>query len=152
MTWEQARQRRRLAQDIAADFARKGSRALTEWGPRIEAEFGDLDALLRHVQRRYHVAAEGRLDAVIEASPADPQAQVRAALDEVATVYPDLRRLLDAHEGHPALAEGDARFRESVRAATGVDPSQPRYEEKGTSRDRKPAFRAGLRPVCAWLH
>jgi hypothetical protein len=142
--------------DVAGDFARSGSAALAEWEPVIETEFGDLDGFLRDVQRRFHTAAEARLDAVIEASPDDPAASVAAILDEVAEIYPDLRCLLDAYACRPALAEGTARFRRAVRAATGVDltetpPNRSRYEEKGSSRDRKPVFPAGLRPVRAWL-
>jgi hypothetical protein len=155
--WEQARRRHRLAHDVAGDFARNGPEALAGWRPAIETEFGGLDDLLRDVQRRLHTAAEARLDALIEAPPADPETSVVAVLDEVAEIYPDLRCLLDAHASHPAVAEGTARFHRAVRAATGVDltriqSDRSRYEEKGPSRDRKPVFRARLRPVCAWLH
>jgi hypothetical protein len=153
--WAQAGRRYRLVHDVAGDFARSGKAAFAKWGPAIETEFGDLDDFLRDAQRRFHTAAEARLDAVIEASPADRAASVVAVLDEVAGIYPDLRRLLDAHAGRPAVAEGTARFQRAVHAATGVDltetqPNRPRYE-KGSSRDRKPVFRPGLRPVCAWL-
>ncbi|GLY86145.1 hypothetical protein [Actinoallomurus iriomotensis] len=155
--WEQARRRYRLVHDVAGDVARNGPGAIAEWLPAIEAEFGDLGELLHDVQRRLHTAAEARLDALIEAPPAHPEASVMAVLDEVAETHPDLRRLVDAYASHPAVAEGTARFHRAVRAATGVDLTQvrsdrSRYEEKGSSRDRKPAFRLGLRPVCAWLH
>jgi hypothetical protein len=154
--WEQARRRYRLVHDVAGDFARSGPGALAEWRPAIETEFGDLDDFLRDIQRRFHTAAETRLDALIEASPADPATSVVAVLDEVAEIYPDLRCLLDAYADRPAVAEGTARFHRAVHAATGVDltetqSNRSRYEKKGSSRDRKPVFRAGLRPVCAWL-
>ncbi|GAA4508229.1 hypothetical protein GCM10023191_067720 [Actinoallomurus oryzae] len=159
--WEQARRRYRLVHDVAGDFARNGPGALAEWRSAIETEFGGLDDLLRDVQRRFHTTAEARLDALIEAPPGDPEASVVAVLDEVAEIHPDLKRLLDAYADHPAVAEGTARLHRAVRAATGVDltrtrnrtqPGRSRYEEKGPSRDRKPAYRARLRPVRAWLH
>ncbi|MFB9834125.1 hypothetical protein [Actinoallomurus acaciae] len=155
--WEQTRRRHRLVHDVAGDFARNGPRALAAWRPAIETEFGGLDDLLRDVQRRLHTAAEARLDALIEAPPADLDTSVAAVLDEVAEIYPDLRRLLDAHASHPAVAEGTVRFHRSVRTATGVDltrtrSDRSRYEEKGPVRDRKPVFFARLRPVCGWLH
>jgi hypothetical protein len=152
MGWEQAGRRYRLVHDVAGDFAKGGRRALAAWRPAIDTEYGDLDAFLRDVQRRYYRAAEARLDTVLEAPPADPEASVLAVLDEVAEIYPALRRLLEEFADLPAVAEGDARFRRSVRAATGVDLSA-RHDEKGTSDDREPVLRRpALRPVCAWLH
>jgi hypothetical protein len=151
--WEQVRRRHRLVHDVAGDVAKGGRRALARWRPTIDAEYGDLDAFLRDVQRRYRRAAEARLDAVLEAPPADPHGAVAAVLDEVAAIYPELRRLLEECADLPALAEGDARFRRSVRAATGVDPSA--RHEKGTRDDPysgRHVSRPALRPVCAWLH
>lgn len=155
--WEQARRRYRLVHDVADDFATRGPVALAAWEPAIETEFGGLDGFLRDVQRRFHTTTEARLDAMIEAPPADPARSVIAVLDEVAEIHPGLRRLLDTYADRPALAEGTARFHRSVRAATGVDlteirPARSRYEEKGPTRGRKPAFRVVLRPMCGWLH
>ena len=77
-------------------------------------------------------------------------------LAATAETYPALRRLLEEHAGHPAVAEGRDRFRRTVLGATGVDPvglmpKRPNHE-KGYSHDRKSAFCTALRPVRAWLH
>lgn len=154
--WDRARRRYRLVHELAAAFEKKGPQALAERRADLIAEYGDLGDFLRDAQRRYLTAAYARLDAVIEEAPGDPEAAVTDVLAGVAEAYPALRRLLEDHAGHPALAEGKARFRRAVLAATGVDPARLRphrpYEEMGISRDRKCAFRTAFRPVRAWLH
>jgi hypothetical protein len=121
--WNTVKRRYRLVHQAAADVARSGQRGLTQWQSVIEAEYGNVDNFLRDIQRRYFTTALARLDSVSETNPADPQAPVAAVFAEVASVYPDLWRVLHDHAGHPALAEGSARFRWSVLAGTGVDPA-----------------------------
>jgi len=75
------------------------------------------------IQRRYFTTVPARLDSVIETSPADAQASIAAVFAEVASVHPDLWRVLRDHAGHSALAEGSARLRRSVLAGTGVEPA-----------------------------
>ena len=72
--WDTATRRYRLVHQAAADIARNRQRGLTQWQPAIEAEYGTVDNFLRDIQRRYFTTALARLDAVIEANPADPQA------------------------------------------------------------------------------
>jgi hypothetical protein len=118
----------------AADLARSRQRGLTQWQPAIEAEYGSVDNFLRDLQRRYFTTALARLDSFIETNPADPQAPLAAVFAEVASVHPDLWQVLHDHAGHPALAEGSARFRRSVLAGTGVDPAA--LLPGGSPRDR----------------
>ncbi|GAA4630361.1 hypothetical protein GCM10023196_055420 [Actinoallomurus vinaceus] len=155
--WDRARRRYRLVHDVAAAFEKKGPRALTERQAELVAEYGDLDHFLRDVQRRYLTAAYTGLDAAIEETSGDPRVAVADALAAVAEVYPAFWRLLKEYADHPALAEGQARFRHTVLSATGVDPTglmsyRPHQEVKGISHARKSAFCAALRPVRAWLH
>jgi len=154
--WNTARQRYRLVHHAAADFARSGQRGLTRWQPAIEAEYGNVDNFLRDIQRRYFTTVLARLDSVIETNPADPQAPVAAVFAGVASVYPDLSQVLRDHAGHPALAEGSARFRRSVLAGTGVDPAalMPGGSPHGTTQTAHgpgPAIPSAVRPVWPGL-
>lgn len=121
--WDTAQRRYRLVHNAAADIARNGQQGLTRWQPAIEAEYGTVDNFLCDIQRRYFTTVLAQLDAVIEAHPADPQAPMAVVFAKVSGVYPDLWQVLQDHAGHPALAEGSARFRGSVLAGTGVDPA-----------------------------
>jgi hypothetical protein len=138
--------------EAAPDIARDGQRGLTQWQPAIEAEYGTVDNFLRDIQRRYFTTVLARLDSVIEANPANPQAPTAAVFAEAASVHPDLCQVLQDYAGHPALAEGTARFRQSVLAGTGVDPAalmpgcSPRHMT-GPSDGREPAFPSTVRPV-----
>jgi hypothetical protein len=121
--WNTAKRRYWLVHQAAADIARNGQRGLTQWQPAIETEYGIVDNFLRDIQRRYFTTVLARLDPVIETNPSDPQAPIAAVFAEVARVHPDLWQVLRDHAGHPALAEGSARFCRSVLAGTGVDPA-----------------------------
>jgi hypothetical protein len=155
--WNTAKRRYRLVHQAAADIARGGQRGLARWQPTIEAEYGNVDNFLRDIQRRYFITVLARLDSVIEANPADSQAPIAAVFAEVASVHPDLWQVLRDHVGHPALAEGSARFRRSVVAGTGVDPAalipgcSPR-DMAGPSDGREPALPSAVRPVGPEVH
>src|SRR5215472_14155816 len=106
--WNTAKRRYRLVHQAAADIARGGQRGLAQWQPTIEAEYGNVDNFLRDIQRRYFTTVLARLDSVIEANPADPQAPAAAVFAEAARVRPHLWQVLGGHAGHAALAEGSA--------------------------------------------
>jgi hypothetical protein len=106
--WNTAKRRYRLVHQAAADIAQSGQRGLTQWQPVIEAEYGNVDNFLRDIQARYFITVLARLDAVIEANPADPQAPTAAVFAEAARVHPDLQQVLHDYAGHPALAEGSS--------------------------------------------
>jgi len=154
--WNTAKRRYRLVHHAAADLAQSGQRGLTPWQPVIEAEYGSIGNFLRDIQRRYFTTALARLDSVIETNPADPQTPVAAVFAEVASVHSDLWQVLHDHAGHPALAEGSARFRRSVLAGTGIDPAAllpggSRREMTGPADDPEPAVPSAV-PVCPWVH
>lgn len=141
----------------APDIARGGQRGLTQWQPAIEAEYGNVGNFLGDIQRRCFTTVLARLDSVIETNPADTQASIAVVFAEAASVLPDLWQVLRDHAGHPALAEGSARFRRSVLVGTGVDPAalmpgcSPR-EMTAPSDGREPAFPFAVRPVCPEVH
>jgi hypothetical protein len=150
--WNTANRRYQLAHQAAADIARNGQRGLTQWQPAIEAEYETVGNFLRDIQRRCFTTVLARLDAVIEANPADPRPPAAAVFAEVARVYPDFWQVLQDHAGHPALAEGSARFRRSVLAGTGVDPAplMPGCSPRNMTRPAdsgEPAFPSAVRPV-----
>jgi hypothetical protein len=151
--WDTAKRRYQLVHQAAPDIARGGQRGLTQWQPAIEAEYGSVGNFLRDIQRRCFTTVLARLDPVIEVNPADPQAAMAVVFAEVASVHPDLWQVLADHAGHPALAEGSARFRRSVLAGTGVDPAAllpgcSPHGKTGPSGERKAALPSTLRPVC----
>ena len=155
--WDTATRRYRLVHQAAADIARNRQRGLTQWQPAIEADYGTVDNFLRDIQRRYFTTALARLDAVIEANPAHPQAPVAAVFAEIASVHPDLWQVLQDHAGHPALAQGFVRFRRYVLASTGIDPAV--LMSGGSPRDRtgpadgpEPALPSAVRPVWPEVH
>jgi hypothetical protein len=155
--WNTAKRRYRLVHQAAPDIARDGQQGLTQWQPAIEAEYGNVDNFLRDIQRRYFTTVLARLDSVIETNPADPQAPIAVVFAEVASVHPDLWQVLRDHAGHPALAEGSARFRRSVLAGTGVDPAalMPGCSSRditGPSDSREPAFPSTVRPIYPEVH
>jgi len=150
--WDTAKRRYRLVHHAAADIARNRQQGLTRWQPAIEAEYGTVDNFLRDIQRRYFTTVLARLDSVIETNPADPQAPAAAVFAEAARVHPHLWQVLGGHAGHAALAEGSARFRRSVLAATGVDPAAlmpggSPHDVTAPADGREPAVPAGVRPV-----
>ena len=154
--WDTAKRRYRLVHQAAPDIAGDGQRGLTQWQPAIEAEYGNVDNFLRDIQRRYFTTVLARLDAVIEANPAEPRASVAAVFAEAARVHPDLWQVLQDHPGHPALAEGSTRFRRSVLAGTGIDPAAllPGGSPRGMTRPAdapEPAVPCAA-PVCPRVH
>jgi len=156
--WNAAKRRYRLVHQAAEDIVQNRQRGLTRWQPAIEAEYGNLDNFLRDIQRRCFTTVLARLDAVIEANPADPQTSVAAVFAEAARVHPDFWQVLGDHAGHPVLAAGSARFRRSVLAGTGVDPSAHApggcpHDMTGPADGRDPAFPPpAVRPVCRRVH
>ena len=155
--WNTANRRYRLVHQAAADIARNRQPGLTQWQPAIEAEYGTVDHFLRDIQRRYFTTVLARLDAVIETHPADPQAPIAVVFAEVASVHPDLWQVLQDHAGHPALAEGSARFRRSVLAGTGINPAAlmpggSPGDMTGHADGRGPAVPSAGRPVWPRVH
>lgn len=120
-SWNRSHRRHRLVHAVLEDIARTGRPEIaSRFRAGLETEFGDLGGFLRDVRRRWYRAFDARLDAVLEQDPDDltgAVAEVRRAVDEA---MPAARLLLDAHTGHPALAELDEHHRRTLLAATGL--------------------------------
>jgi len=124
--WERVHDRYRVSRVVLEEVGRSGrADAVSAWADEIEAAFGDLDAFLQHVQRRWYTALAARVDAVLEQDVADRQAAVRAAWSELAGVDPATRVVLDAYAGHPALQHGERAHTRLLGAAL-ASPPQPR--------------------------
>ncbi|MEV1171600.1 hypothetical protein [Nonomuraea sp. NPDC049784] len=106
---------------MLAEIAASGQPAVT--GPladEVETEFGGFGEFLREAQRRWYRTFDARLDALLEDRPPDMRAAVIRLWRALADDMPEVRMLLDAHAGDPALAEFDEHHRRTLRAATGV--------------------------------
>ncbi|GAA4548042.1 hypothetical protein [Amycolatopsis samaneae] len=127
MSWNELHRRHRLVQAVLGEIAESGRPVLTS-GARaeVEAEFGGYDGFLREVQTRWYRAFDARLDAVLEEGPADPRGALARLWHELAADLPGARLLLDAHTGHPALAELAEHHHRRLYRATGVrfDPGR----------------------------
>ncbi|MFE3448817.1 hypothetical protein ACFXJ8_07750 [Nonomuraea sp. NPDC059194] len=122
MSWSQSRRRHQLVHAVLAGIAETGRPIVpAELAAEVSAEFGGSEEFLREVQRRWYRAFDARLDAVLEDPPHDLRAPLVRLWHELADAMPAARLLLDAHAGHPALAELDAHHRRTLDAATGVD-------------------------------
>jgi hypothetical protein len=119
--WERTHRRYRLAYAVAEDVARRGPGALSDWASQIDAEYGDVGQFLLDVQRRWHNAVDARLDLLLEERPDDVESAAAGVMASLAESDGDLRAVLDAFAGHPALADGATRHRLHVLATTGVD-------------------------------
>jgi hypothetical protein len=116
--WDRAHNRYEVAARVLDDVRRsRHAETLTRWSDEIEAAFGDLDAFLRHVQRRWYTALAARVDRILEDEVWDRQAAVREAWEELARLDPASRLVLDAYSGHPALEHGERRHSQLLGAA-----------------------------------
>ncbi|MFC4062706.1 hypothetical protein ACFOWE_30785 [Planomonospora corallina] len=106
------RRRRTLAHVVLRDLEETGHTTLPPWWePEIRREFGGLDGFLAELSRQWWTAYAAHLDALIELGTGDPD-QVWA---DVAEQLPQLRRVLDAYAGEPALAEAERRHCDTLR-------------------------------------
>ncbi|MBA0125272.1 hypothetical protein H0B56_06930 [Haloechinothrix sp. YIM 98757] len=151
--WSQVRRRYQLVYAVAEDITRHGAQALDGWLADIDAEFGDLGAFLKDVQRRWHTAVDAHLDGVLERQPQEMATAVAAAFAAADRANASLVRLLDAADGHPALEAGRQRHRSEVLTATGVDPAAlpgAAEEPAGRGDDRCPIRRTRRVLRGAW--
>lgn len=72
--------------------------------PGVWEFFADEADLLRHLQQTWRNALAGAVYVAIEAGDGDLQADVTRALSTVARRHGALRRIVEAHADHPAIA------------------------------------------------
>ena len=116
--WERVHERYRVASAVLEDVRRSGRPdAVAGWSEEIEAAFGDLDAFLQHVQRRWYTAIAARVDAVLESDVGDRTTAVRGAWEDLSRHDPASRIVLDAYAAHPALQHGERQHGRLLAAA-----------------------------------
>ncbi len=72
--------------------------------PGVWEFFSDEADLLRHLQTTWRNALAGAVYVAIEAGEGDLQADVTKAYATVCSRHPGLRKVLEAHAEHPAIA------------------------------------------------
>ena len=148
--WERTHERYRVAGAVLAEIRRSGGiDAVAAWAEDIEAAFGDLDAFLQHVQRRWYTALAARVDCILEEGVDDRQAAVRAAWSELADLDPASRMVLDAYAGHPALQHGERQHSRLLAAALTSPPEAT--DEPGVTEPRRGSLRCPLRSLVRRL-
>lgn len=121
MTWQDHVRRQRILDGVLDDVAASGSRRIpARWRPQIEETFADEAGFVLALYPRWFAALTARLDAVLEARPADlPDAAARAAR-QLAGERPVLFALLAAYSGDPALESVRQRERRYLDWAPGA--------------------------------
>jgi hypothetical protein len=115
--------RRRKRDDITAAGQSPGSRdgqIPARWWPEIRVALGGDGGFAGALYHRWSAALTARLDAVLEARPADlPDAAAQAAR-LLARERPALFGLLSAYASHPVLAAARVREKDSLAWAPGA--------------------------------
>jgi hypothetical protein len=121
MAWEENRRRYDLVNAALAEVTRTGRPEISpDLTKKIDEVFGDFDAFLCDVRRRWYLTFDARLDYLLENPPPDLDRAVAVLWRDLDRERPAVRVLLDAHPAHTAV---DAHHREMLLAATGVDQS-----------------------------
>jgi hypothetical protein len=119
MAWEENHRRYDLVDAALAEVARTGRPEIaTDLAEKIDEVFGDFDAFLRDVRRRWYLTFDACLDHVLENPPPDLDRAVADLWRDLDRERPAVRVLLDAH---PALTAVDTHHRDALLVATGVD-------------------------------
>jgi hypothetical protein len=119
MAWEENHRRYDLVNAALAEVARTGRPDIpADLAEKINEVFGDFDAFLCDVRRRWYLTFDARLDYLLENPPPDLDRAVEDLWRDLDRERPAVRVLLDAHPAHTAV---DAHHRDVLFAAIGVD-------------------------------
>ena len=121
MSWEDYHRRARVVDGVLHDVAAsRDGQIPARWRPEIRAALGGDGGLAGALYHRWFAALTARLDAVLEARPADlPDAAAHAAR-LLARERPALFGLLSAYASHPVLAAARVREKDSLAWAPGA--------------------------------
>lgn len=121
MSWEDYRRRSRVLDEVLEDVAANGNWRIPDRRlPEVGRMFGGAAGFAQALYPRWFAALTARLDAVLEARPADlPDAAARAAR-QLAGERPVLFALLAAYSGDPALESVRQRERRYLDWAPGA--------------------------------
>jgi hypothetical protein len=106
--WRSGATRRRQQQAVnqMIETARHHGRYTAPWrsSPAVWEFFSDETELLRHLQQSWRNALAGAVYVAIEQGDGDLQADVTRAFTTVCQRQSGLRKVLEAHADHPAIA------------------------------------------------
>ena len=100
------RRRQQIAVSQMIDNAQRSGDYTAPWrsSPAVWEYFSDESDLLRHLKQTWRNALAGAVYVAIEAGEGDLQADVTKAYATVTKRHAALRRVLEAHADHPAIA------------------------------------------------
>lgn len=88
--------------------------------PQIWQHFRDEGEILRRLQRQWRTALAGAVYVAIEAGDGDLQADVTRAFEKVQRKHHGLRRILESHADHPAIAHAMRKERSLLAGLVGL--------------------------------
>lgn len=116
--WETYHQRAAALRDLT-ELLDADPAAGLPWTEELAAVFTDRDDLLVALHDKWNRHLAARLDLALELHDI-PEASVAEAVAAVAAQFPGVRRVLEAHAHHPALAVPRARADRLVAVAAGL--------------------------------
>ncbi len=100
------RRRQQIAVSQMLEAAQRSGEHIAPWrsSPAVWEFFSDEHDLLRHLQQTWRNALAGAVYVAIEAGDGDLRADVTHAFATVCRRHAGLRKVLEAHADHPAIA------------------------------------------------
>ena len=128
--WRTGAMRRRshaVLLDMIEEAAREGSfEAPWRFTPEVWSHFRSEADILCHLQRHWRTALAGAIYVAIEQGDGNLERDVRRAFEKVERKHQGLRRVLEAHADHPAIASAmrkEKALLTSLAVAAGADLS-----------------------------
>lgn len=88
--------------------------------PQVWEFFADEGAVLTHLQRHWRTALAGAVYVAIEAGDGDLRRDVTSAYEKVQRKHHGLRRVLEQHADHPAIAAAMRKERSLLACVAGL--------------------------------
>jgi hypothetical protein len=88
--------------------------------PQVWQHFRDEGEILCRLQRQWRTALAGAIYVAIEAGDGDLQADVTRAFEKVQRKHHGLRRILETHADHPAIAHAMRKERSLLAGLVGL--------------------------------
>ena len=88
--------------------------------PEVWQHFRDEAEILCHLQRQWRTALAGEIYVAIERGDGDLRSDVTSAFEKVQRKHHGLRRILEAHADHPAIASAMRKERALLSAFLGT--------------------------------
>ena len=116
------RRRQQIAVSQMLEAALHREQFTTPWRatPAVWEFFSDESDLLRHLQQTWRNALAGAVYVAIEAGDGDLRADVTKAFSTVCQRHAGLRKVLEAHADHPAIASAMRKERALLASVAAV--------------------------------